>query len=266
MSSIGEPIRSGIFVVKDFFYEGVVEVKEKIESPGKCNFCGQTFEKGNMTRHLKSCEKRKDAAKTPSKGVIEETIFHIVAEGDYSPEYWIHIEMPAHATLDDLDGFLRDIWLECCGHLSSFTIDGRDYHPEDEGGPGASFIDVFSFIKGGKDRHGVMSDPVGKVLKKGLAFKHDYDFGSTTRLKLRVVSEREGTVKGEPVKLLARNLPPPILCGSCGKQATQVCTDCIYGGSEAWLCKKCAKKHGCGEDMFLPVVNSPRVGVCGYCG
>jgi len=30
--------------------------------------------------------------------------------------------MPARATLTDLDGFLRDIWLECCGHLSAFDI------------------------------------------------------------------------------------------------------------------------------------------------
>lgn len=36
--------------------------------------------------------------------------------------YWLYLEMPARATLTDLDGFLRDIWLECCGHLSAFDI------------------------------------------------------------------------------------------------------------------------------------------------
>jgi len=33
-----------------------------------------------------------------------------------------------------------------------------------------------------------------------------------------------------------------------------------------WLCDECAPKHKCGEDMLLPVVNSPRVGKCGYTG
>jgi hypothetical protein len=28
----------------------------------------------------------------------------------------------------------------------------------------------------------------------------------------------------------------------------------------------CAAKHECGEEMLLPVLNSPRAGVCGYCG
>ena len=38
------------------------------------------------------------------------------------PMYWLHIEIPAKATLEDLDHFLRAVWLECCGHLSSFDI------------------------------------------------------------------------------------------------------------------------------------------------
>ena len=35
---------------------------------------------------------------------------------------------------------------------------------------------------------------------------------------------------------------------------------------EGWVCDECAPKHKCGEDMLLPVVNSPRVGMCGYTG
>ena len=54
-------------------------------------------------------------------------LFHLVAEGRYQPAYWIHIAAHVQAKLDDLDGFLRDIWLECCGHMSAFTIDGVTY-------------------------------------------------------------------------------------------------------------------------------------------
>jgi hypothetical protein len=61
------------------------------------------------------------------------------------------------------------------------------------------------------------------------------------------------------------NEPPSIPCMSCGKIAAQVCTECLWSG-EGWLCDECAAEHECGEEMLLPVVNSPRVGVCGYTG
>ena len=72
-------------------------------------------------------------------------------------------------------------------------------------------------------------------------------------------------MKSKSVQILARNNPPPIPCASCGKPATQVCTMCIYNG-EAWFCDDCTEDHECEEDYFLPVVNSPRVGQCGYTG
>ncbi len=60
---------------------------------------------------------------------------------------------------------------------------------------------------------------------------------------------------------------PIIPCDECGKfQATQICTFCQWDDG-GWLCDNCAKVHNCDEDdMFLPVVNSPRAGVCAYCG
>ena len=41
--------------------------------------------------------------------------------------HWLHLEAPASVQLQLLDDFLRDLWLECCGHLSCFTIDGVRY-------------------------------------------------------------------------------------------------------------------------------------------
>jgi ribosomal protein L37AE/L43A len=110
-----------------------------------------------------------------------------------------------------------------------------------------------------------MNFKMGSVLCVGTAFIHEYDFGTTTTLALKVLSEREGLPLQEPVQTLARNEPPNITCDVCGKPATQVCAQCIWIG-EGWLCDKCAKSHKCGEDMLLPVANSPRVGMCGYTG
>jgi hypothetical protein len=56
----------------------------------------------------------------------------------YAPgDYWLHLEAPITATLRALDGYLRDLWLECCGHLSIFEIDGRTY-AIDDGLPGGA--------------------------------------------------------------------------------------------------------------------------------
>jgi len=119
--------------------------------------------------------------------------------------YWLHVEFPGTLTLQDLDSFLRYIWLECCGHLSNFTTEGQRYDvcPDDQG---HSPLPV-------KD----MSCRLAKVLAKGMTFQHEYDFGSTTVLKLRVAAVRERSVKNPKVSLLAMNDPPPWKCAKCDK-------------------------------------------------
>jgi len=111
-----------------------------------------------------------------------------------------------------------------------------------------------------------MGAKLGDVLQPGVKFGYEYDFGTTTELALKVVGERAGALKAKTVEILARNDQPPINCGVCGKPATQVCTQCMFEGPEAWLCDEHAEEHECGTDYFLPVVNSPRVGMCGYTG
>lgn len=228
---------------------------------GKCVFCGDTYSKAAMRKHLESCRKREV---TPKKSLGSESsrkrnTFHIVVEGAHNPEYWLHLEANADATLEDLDSFLRDTWLECCGHMSAFTIQKTRYIA----GSGIDSMWVSIGFKTGGQKD--MNIALGKVLAPGLKFYHECDFGTTTEIVLKVLSEHEGALEGDPVRILARNEPPQILCTVCGKVATQVCVQCIYEG-KGWLCDKCAQKHDCGEDMFLPVVNSPRVGMCGYIG
>lgn len=67
-----------------------------------------------------------------------------------------------------------------------------------------------------------------KVLDVGMQFKHEYDFGSTTYLKLKVVSEYEGKKRRKKVKLLARNNQPVIKCSYCGNPAIDVCCQCVF--------------------------------------
>jgi hypothetical protein len=205
-----------------------------------------------MSKHLATCEQRQAAWQKLSADAKAKPVkvFHLLVSGAYATDYWIHLDMPAKATLQELDQFLRDTWLECCGHLSRFSIDGVGY---------ASYpMEEF-------DEKG-MGSRLEKVLEPGMEFEHEYDYGSTTELTLKVVGVREGPFKGNAVQVMARNEMPVWQCQVCGKNvATEICVECIYN-DEGLLCDKCAKKHKCGEEMLLPVVNSPRVGVCGYTG
>src|SRR5438045_3051287 len=61
---------------------------------------------------------------------------HLTVEDREIGAYWLHLEAGPTATLEDLDLYLRRIWLECCGHLSAFQINGVRYAavPDDEWG------------------------------------------------------------------------------------------------------------------------------------
>ncbi len=152
-------------------------------SDGKCSFCNGVFSKATMTKHLKSCSQRKVGI-CGTSGKQEAKNFHLVVDGRYSPEYWLHLFAPSDTTLESIDSFLRDIWLECCGHLSAFTIKGISY----------SLSPMGEYDEKG------MNVRLRDVLFSKLKFHHEYDFGTTTELTLRVVSEMEGKTKSKAVQ------------------------------------------------------------------
>lgn len=217
---------------------------------GTCSLCGIAFGKRAMLRHVAACqEKRPGSVSSQRRSAVP--MLQVLVDTRYAPWYWIYLGMPADATLRDLDDFLRATWLECCGHLSAFTIGEVTYSMATDG-PWGNPMD---------DRD--MDVAVGNVLKVGAVFRHEYDFGSTTELRLKVVRERHGQPDGALVQLLARNEPPDIGCSECDQPASQVCTECPYedGGP---VCRSCASRHR--RHARLPLVNSPRTGVCGYTG
>lgn len=215
---------------------------------GKCLFCNKTFSKLSIKKHLDKCELRVKELITDDIAKYEK-YFCILVQGYEDPDYWLYIDMPLSSTLKVLDGFLRDIWLECCGHLSLFQIGAQSFSssPDREFG----------------DRS--MNTKLGNILDVGMQLKYEYDFGSTTILKLKIVSEFYGKKRRKKVNLLARNNEPFIKCSYCDSRATSICCQCLYDGN-GWVCDNCMDKHECGEEMLLPVVNSPRVGVCAYEG
>ena len=93
-------------------------------SKGNCAFCKAELAKNKMTQHLKSCKQRLAAIATQEEKSQETKtrLFHILAEGQYNPQYWLHFEVPASESLWLLDGFLKKMWINDLDHLSGFTI------------------------------------------------------------------------------------------------------------------------------------------------
>ena len=107
--------------------------KTKVMTKGICNFCNAEIDKAKMTQHLKYCKERAAAISASGDGTKQkQRLFQILAEGRYNPQYWMYLEIPASASLFTLDSFFRDVWVECCGHLSGFEIEGTSYSDEPE--------------------------------------------------------------------------------------------------------------------------------------
>ena len=221
----------------------------KPQSMGKCNLCGEIVSRASMTRHLQACSPPEASGPSPaSRKQIFGPNFHLAIEGRDAKAYWMHVAVPLTAPLSKLDDFLRHTWLECCGHMSAFEVGGKRY------------------ASGPMDKEMSMRTRLSEVLEVGVKFFYEYDYGSPTALVLKVVALREHGLPKVAVQLLARNEAPQVSCQRCNIQpATQVCTECAWNG-EGWLCEACAVAHECGDEMCLPVVNSPRAGVCGYTG
>lgn len=226
-------------------------MKKRIK--GKCKYCGQEYTFSYMSRHLSACEERQ-------KKLMKKTIgrkrgyFELAICSKYDKNYWLFIEVKETATLKDIDDFLRDIWVECCGHLSEFDIDGVSYQSDLGGG-------IFWY-----ELTESMDCKLKSVLTAGMTFSYEYDFGSTTELILKVTNYRMGIDRKEKLIILSRNNPMEFLCSKCGKKpAVYLHTD-FYFENVTFLCEDCVKTDESDENMLFEVCNSPRMGVCGYCG
>lgn len=216
------------------------------QSRGTCQYCGNEYAKGGMIRHLRACSEREAViAAAEEKSNATETLYHLRVQDSYAPDFWLDLEMRGSATLKKMDDYLRAIWLECCGHLSQFSIGGWS------------------------GREIAKSRRADQVFRPNIELTHIYDFGTSSETLIKVADVRRGapTTK-RPIALMARNLQPEANCIECGKPASWLCVECLYE-ENTWgaLCDEHAETHphhNYGEPF--PIVNSPRVGMCGYTG
>ena len=224
---------------------------------GKCRCCSKEFARAGMLKHLSSCKERKaEAEKETGK---KTGYFELLITSRYRKEYWLVIEMEDTAKLKELDWFLRDIWVECCGHCSLFEIEEKTYSDN---------IQNDNFW--GESCQS-MNIQMKKIVETGMEFCYEYDFGTTTELIISVKGHREGKKKADKITILSRNNPPEILCSTCQKNiAVWVNPEGFYEDVPYW-CETCMEKYTQEDkfddfEFFLPVCNSPRMGVCGYEG
>ena len=219
---------------------------------GTCALCGTSVDKRRSAAHHCTCAAAHDVHNSRGADLVT---LRIAAVG--APEYWLDAEADAGAVLSRLDTFLRDIWVECCGHLSMFSVPPFRYSSSPSG---------ISGLLGRANTERNMRAKIGEVFTyTGQKGTYDYDFGSTTRLTIERTGARDGRIGRTSVRLLVRNDPLPWTCAACGKPATLVC--CTHETeSSPFVCTAHKKAHPCSDAMFLPVVNSPRMGICGYTG
>ncbi|MBV4423756.1 SEC-C metal-binding domain-containing protein [Clostridium tyrobutyricum] len=212
---------------------------------GKCYYCNNEFTKSGMSRHLKNCN-RLDKSSVNSAGK-----FILFIEARYNPDYWLYINIDKEAKLKDLDRFLRNIWVECCGHLSRFSIHGENYDSE---------IDTDEIWNRSKNNMNVI---IKNIIKLKDDIDYEYDLGNTTYLKIKVIDEIKWLKTKNKIEIMARNNKPDILCAECDRKAEYY----DYENQE-YLCVKCSKKAFRNVEMIekLEYENSPRDRVCSYHG
>jgi hypothetical protein len=213
------------------------------QSRGTCLHCGFEGTKNAMSKHLPACPKRLEAAESATGD--PETLLLLRVQDYYAKDFWLDIEMRGTATLKDLDAYLRAIWLECCGHMSQFYL-----------------LQRFGAEVG-------MKNQVATVFQKAPSLHYIYDFGTSSEITITWMSAREGApLTRKPLVLLSRNRIPEMVCDECDKQAKYQCDECmIEDGEWAVFCHSCMEAHHHQENYgFTTIVNSPRLGMCGYQG
>lgn len=200
----------------------------KTTQKGYCYLCGAEMTAAGMRTHL---------VKTHGMEAGGQLCRLLKVEGRYNKNYWLYLDMPVDSTLKPLDDFLRKIWLECCGHMSAFSVGVYDYEEIGKSRKISAFDD-------------------------GFKLKYEYDFGSTTDLRITFLGEIRRPAQRSRVRLLARNKPFEYTCCKCGQPATYIDSEAVYSSDNPFYCEDCAEEI----EFTLPVTNSPRMGVCCYEG
>lgn len=252
---------------------------------GTCFLCRQAVAGNRIRRHLPRCVEThtglradRDPRRRSWRRIGQKTA-HISVRSRERP-HWLELGVRCDVTLYELDAFLRSVWLECCGHLSNFRINGETYSivvplP----GTGRRFEPEYDYEENLKH----MGRTINAAVPPRSRFRHEYDYGTPTELELEYVAVYGELVQavaptqpwhGGRIVILGRNHPLRA-CLRCGRPAQWKFVP-EYGEYEEYddelyeeegvlceddldpmtFCDDCAPVDG----DFIPLTNSPRSG------
>lgn len=139
-----------------------------------------------------------------------------IESSEPTPLYWLELSVPFTCSLQDLDQFIRKIWLETDESLSYFILNNKNYFS----------VDLFD----GEDDF-TMQLKVDEILAVGQKFKYYFDRESTI-LSLDILGE--ACHDSSQITLIKRNEDPKLLCSKCPALATH-----IRSTDKVLLCPKC---------------------------
>ncbi len=212
---------------------------KKLSTKGICAYCKNEIPKNSRSilAHYSKCKGR----------IIHKTYSHtkhmvLLIEDKYNSGYWLVIVAKSILPMKKIDTFIKDIWVECCGHVSSFAKGS---------------------LKIG------MNQKLNQVFKKENKIEYIYDYGSSTEISISLLHEI-GDEDEKDVQIIFRNKDMEFQCSYCDNKAIVICRFCEFDKEKGFLCESCYEKDNCvkfeGREVLLPIINSPRSGKCCYRG
>ncbi len=214
---------------------------ETSNGQGVCMICGKVVDAQNAKEHIAACLQEE----VPESE--EDNLLLRISDVD-DADYWMYAALKRDAALAQLDNFLRDVWVDCCGHMSVFTAGGEEYYSSNAREMGGHSMKARIF----------------KDISCGAEILYEYDFGTPTRLKIEVIAECKMPKRQKKAVQLARNIQPKYACICCGRRAEYVASRMGESIAESAYCAQCGLTNEEVRESLLPIVNSPRCGVCGY--
>jgi len=143
-------------------------MEKELKSEGRCLYCDELSSQAEIGKHL-----AKHLAQMEKEGAGKNQSNYVHVEVG-AGEMFLHLLVKGDSPMKIIDGFLRDIWLECCGHLSGF---------------------------GHKNFKVKMKDLVEDVFQPRVKIFHDYDYGTTTRVFLNAKKQYQLILKEKIILL-----------------------------------------------------------------
>jgi hypothetical protein len=167
-------------------------------------------------------------------------------------QLWVKVN--DSVTLRDIDLFLKNHWVECCGHMTLMKIMDVEFTYNTE-----------RKYNGQNNGEFTMKTPLSCInALDTYRLVYWYDMGSTTEIYIETVeklqpneSNMSATTKSysqsTSIEIIHENSPYEYKCDSCGDPA-------VFIEEYEPKCKSCIKDM----ELALSICNSPRMGICGY--